>query len=85
MAALLYGEDAGRVVVSCRPREAKLFRALAEEHGVPIEPIGTVTDSDDPLEIHLRDTHTNLQWPTAGLRRAYFDAIPRRMRAGMDR
>lgn len=85
VAALLYGEDAGRVVVSCRPREAKLFRALAEEHGVPIEPIGTVTGPGDPLEVHLRDSHTTVQWPTTDLRRDYFDAIPRRMRAGMDR
>lgn len=85
IAALLYGEDAGRVIVSCRPREATVFRALAEEQGVPIEPIGTVTGPGDPLEVHLRDSHTTLQWPTADLRRDYFDAIPRRMRAGTDR
>jgi phosphoribosylformylglycinamidine synthase II len=79
--ALLYGEDAGRVVVSCRPREAAAFRTLAEEQGVPIEPIGTVAAPNEALEIHLRDNHTTLRWPTVDLRRAYFDAIPRRMQA----
>jgi len=69
------------VVVSCRPREAAVFRTLAEEHGVPIEPIGTVAAPNETLEIHLRDSHTTLRWPTAELRRAYFDAIPRRMGA----
>jgi phosphoribosylformylglycinamidine synthase len=78
--ALLYGEDAGRVVVSCRPREASQLRALAEEHQVPAEPIGTVSALLDPLEVHIRDGHTTLRWPTAELRRTYFDAIPRRMR-----
>jgi hypothetical protein len=81
VSALLYGEDAGRVVASCRPREAAAFRTLAEEHGVPIEPIGTVAAANETLEIHLRNNHTTLRWPTTDLRRAYFDAIPRRMQA----
>jgi phosphoribosylformylglycinamidine (FGAM) synthase-like enzyme len=79
--ALLYGEDAGRVVVSCGTREAASLRALAAEHGVPSESIGAVSAPSEPLEIHTRDGHATLQWPTPALRRAYLDAIPRRMGA----
>ncbi len=81
VAALLYGEDAGRVVISCGTPEVAQVMALAAEHGVPAEPIGTVSAASEPLEIHLRDGHTTLRWPTPELRRTYFDAIPRRMRA----
>ena len=84
-AALLYGEDAGRAVVSCGSREAALLKALAAEHQVPAESIGTVSAAGEPLEIHLRDGHTTVRWPTAELRRTYFDAIPRRMRADPSR
>ena len=77
--ALLFGEDSGRVVVSCGPGDAAPLRALAVEYAVPAESIGTVSATSEPLEIHLRDGHTTLRWPTAELRRTYFDAIPRRM------
>ncbi len=79
--ALLYGEDAGRVVVSCGTREAAQLRALAEEHGVPAESIGMVSGASEPLDVHIRDGHATLRWATTELRRTYIDAIPRRMRA----
>ncbi len=34
--ALLYGEDAGRVVVSCRRDRLRALETLAREHGVPV-------------------------------------------------
>jgi phosphoribosylformylglycinamidine synthase subunit PurL len=79
VAALLYGEDAGRVVVSCRPREAAALRSLAEGHGVQVEPIGTVSAAGGALEIHVCNSGEALRWPMTDLRRVYFEAIPRRM------
>jgi len=62
--ALLYGEDAGRVVVSCGTREAAQLRALAAEHGVPAESVGMVSGASEPLEVHIRDGHATLRWAT---------------------
>jgi phosphoribosylformylglycinamidine synthase subunit PurL len=78
--ALLYGEDAGRVIVSCEVGRVAELLALAAEHGVPAEPIGEVGPPDGALEIRLRGRGTTFQWRTPELRRIYFDAIPRRMR-----
>ena len=50
-AALLFGEDHGRVVVSCGPDEEESVRRMAEDHGVPCERIGTVAGAESPLEI----------------------------------
>jgi phosphoribosylformylglycinamidine synthase II len=78
--ALLYGEDAGRVIVSCDPARAAELLALAGEHGVPAEAVGMVGSAGGSLQIELRDRGTSLAWSTPALRRVYFDAIPRRMR-----
>ena len=37
------------------------------------------------LEIHLRNSHATFGWAAPELRRAYYDAIPRRMRADGER
>ena len=53
--ALLFGEDHGRVVASCRPGNADAVLSIAAEHGVPARRIGVVGDkgssprSLDPL------------------------------------
>jgi phosphoribosylformylglycinamidine synthase len=82
--ALLYGEDAGRVVVSCRPDRVRELLALAETHGVPAEAAGSVGRAEGPLEVHFRDRHTTFAWDTRALRRGYFEAIPRRMNGESD-
>ena len=75
--ALLYGEDAGRVVASCGPASADALLALAREHEVPIVRAGRVTEAGGALE--LRAGAHVFSWSTPALRRIYFEAIPRRM------
>ena len=71
---LLFGEDHGRVVVSCAPRREADARALAEEHGVPCARIGTVADGGDALDIHTGAS--SLRFELDELRARYFGAIP---------
>jgi phosphoribosylformylglycinamidine synthase len=40
--ALLFGESAGRIVVSCSRGAVEPLRSLARRHGVPAAAIGTV-------------------------------------------
>jgi phosphoribosylformylglycinamidine synthase len=75
--ALLYGEDAGRVVVSADPANLDALLALAREHGVPAFMAGRVTGPGSGLE--LRVGGSVLSWVMPALRRIYFEAIPRRM------
>jgi len=76
---LLYGEDAGRVVASCRPADADALLALAREHEVPALVAGTVGDSGGTLTV--RTGRATYSWAASKLRTVYFEAIPRRMRA----
>ena len=78
--ALLYGEDAGRVVVSCPPECVSELMERAASHGVPAQEAGTVGSPGGRLEIRTRDGGISYGWDTVSLRRAYCDAIPRRMR-----
>ena len=78
--ALLYGEDAGRVVVSCAADRVPEILALAASQGVPVQAAGTVGAPNGRLEIRSSDGGTSYGWDTMSLRRAYCDAIPRRMR-----
>jgi phosphoribosylformylglycinamidine synthase len=75
--ALLYGEDAGRVVVSCAPASAGPLAAMAREQGVPVFDAGRVMQPSGALE--LRAGGRVFNWGTPALRRTYFEAIPRRM------
>jgi phosphoribosylformylglycinamidine synthase len=76
---LLYGEDAGRVVVSADPSFADMVLALASRHGVPAFVAGRVGAPGGALTI--RRAGERFSWPAPALRRTYFDAIPRRMSA----
>ncbi|HSE52067.1 MAG TPA: hypothetical protein VLB00_07740, partial [Gemmatimonadales bacterium] len=78
--ALLYGEDAGRVVASCAPERLPEILERAAAHGVPAQEAGTVGAPGGRLEIRTRNGGTSYGWDTVSLRRAYCDAIPRRMR-----
>jgi phosphoribosylformylglycinamidine synthase len=75
--ALLYGEDAGRVVVSAGPEHAGALEALAREHRVPVHRAGRVGEPGGHLELRAGDRVFSWHVPT--LRRIYFEAIPRRM------
>jgi len=82
--ALLYGEDAGRVVVSAPPESVGPLSDLAAAHGVPCEAIGEVGGAEGrgaacQLEIELAADPATLVWQVRELRQTYLDALPRRM------
>jgi phosphoribosylformylglycinamidine synthase subunit PurL len=81
--ALLYGEDAGRVIVSCEAGAVQALVALAGQHGVHAEEIGSVGGAGGTLEVGLEGRGIRFTWETRELRRIYHDAIPRRMRSGV--
>ena len=72
---LLYGEDAGRVVLSAAPHRVPALAALAQTHAVPLFRAGFVGGS----ALELRAGSRVFDWDVATLRRTYFEAIPRRM------
>jgi phosphoribosylformylglycinamidine synthase len=74
---LLYGEDAGRVVVSVAPARLSTLESLAREHNVPVSRVGRVGKRSGDLE--LRVGSSVFSWSVPTLRRIYFEAIPRRM------
>jgi phosphoribosylformylglycinamidine synthase len=75
--ALLFGEDAGRVVTSVAPDLAEDLASLARAHAVPAYRAGRVADPAGALE--LRVGGSLFSWVVPDLRRIYFEAIPRRM------
>jgi phosphoribosylformylglycinamidine synthase len=75
--ALLYGEDHGRVVVSCDQANEQPLVALAGEFGVPIFAAGAVGAPNQSLVIATGSGR--YKWSTESLREIYFNAIPRRM------
>ena len=72
--ALLFGEDHGRVVASCRPRDAAAVLAAAANHGVPARQIGTVGGKDSALEVAT--SSSALRLPLAALGDRYFGCVP---------
>jgi phosphoribosylformylglycinamidine synthase II len=72
---LLYGEDAGRVVLSADPAHSAALADLAREHSVPLFRAGRVGGP----KLELRTGAGVLSWDVEALRRTYFEAIPRRM------
>jgi phosphoribosylformylglycinamidine synthase len=73
--ALLYGEDAGRVVVSADPARATALAELARRHGVPLFRAGRTGGS----RLELRTVARVFSWVLESLRTTYYEAIPRRM------
>ena len=78
--ALLFGEDHGRVVASCRLEDAAAVRAVAEEHGVPVRQIGSVGEEDGALEVATRSSELRLTLAALGDR--YFGCVPGIMEGG---
>jgi phosphoribosylformylglycinamidine synthase len=76
-AELLYGEDHGRVVISCDPSKDGAIRMLAEEHKVPLHAAGFVGEANG--ELAITTSQATYRWPIASLRETYMTAIPRRM------
>ena len=72
--ALLFGEDHGRVIVSCGPDEEENVRRMTSDYGVPCTRIGTVTGEESPLEINTRSAALRLA--LGALRDRYFGTIP---------
>ena len=72
--ALLFGEDHGRVIVSCAPEEEDNVRRIASDHGVPCSRIGRVTGTGSPLEIETRSSTLRLALDVLGDH--YFGTIP---------
>jgi phosphoribosylformylglycinamidine synthase len=72
---LLYGEDAGRVVLSAAPAHVAALADLAREGSVPLFRAGRVGGST----LELRAGSGVFSWDVTTLRRTYFEAIPRRM------
>jgi phosphoribosylformylglycinamidine synthase len=72
---LLYGEDAGRVVLSAAPDRVAGLAALAKTHAVPLFRAGRVGGTT----LELRAGSRVFRWDVATLRKTYFEAIPRRM------
>jgi phosphoribosylformylglycinamidine synthase len=73
--ALLYGEDAGRVVLSADPANSAALAEVARERSVPLFRAGRV--GGRTLELRVRSRV--FSWDVETLRRTYFEAIPRRM------
>jgi phosphoribosylformylglycinamidine synthase len=73
--ALLYGEDAGRVVVSADPAHAGALTQLARRHGVPLFRAGRTGGT----RLELRAGSRVFTWVLESLRKTYYEAIPRRM------
>jgi phosphoribosylformylglycinamidine synthase len=76
----LYGEDAGRVVISVAPEDTLTMQRLAGAHGVPCHLLGVVGAPGGDLVI--RRGESRWSWSTGRLRAIYHDAIPRRMAGG---
>jgi len=75
--AVLFAEDHGRVVASYEPRHQAALAALAGDHGVPWEVVGSVGEPGGTLRIG--GLVPGLEWQVPRLRQLYMDAIPRRM------
>ena len=72
--ALLFGEDHGRIVVSCAPGDVEQVRRLAGDFGLPCTRIGTVTGAGSALRIETGSSALRLELDV--LRERYFGAIP---------
>jgi len=73
----LFGEDAGRVLLSCAPEHVSVIQALAAAHGESAHYLGLVGEPETDMIVR-RDAR-RWSWPSRDLRRIHLDAIPRRM------
>jgi phosphoribosylformylglycinamidine synthase len=77
---LLFSESHSRAVITCAPDRVAAVEALAREHGVPVQRVGTVGAARGDFRIARRDGAIDtIQEPIDRLREVYCNAIPRRM------
>jgi len=74
---LMFGEDHGRVVITCSRTQADRVVELATELGVPAMAVGFVGERHGQLAV--KAAQGTWQWSVDDLRRIFFDAIPRRL------
>ena len=79
-AALLFGEDQARAVVSAAPARVEPLLALAREYRVPAFVLGAVEPEGGPARFVLAGSV--VERPIGRLREIHEAAIPRRMAAG---
>jgi phosphoribosylformylglycinamidine synthase len=78
-AAVLFGEDQGRAVVTVAPADANALLALASTHGVSATAVGSVGAPGGAARFIVAGR--TLERPIGRLYSVYEQAIPRRMRA----
>ena len=76
-AAVLFGEDHGRAVVSARQSDAAAVLARARRHGVPARVVGSVGAAAGAVRIGAAGRRAEV--PALRLRQIYEKAIPRRL------
>ena len=74
---LLFGEDQGRILVSCDPADEDEVHRMARNHGIPARSLGTVEDAWGTF--HIRCREATLRIPLEELKARYFGSIPERM------
>ncbi len=75
LASLLFGEAAGRIVLSATPADVDRVVAVAAEHGVPAERIGTVGEAEGSFRVRV-DGRLSVELSATRLSEAYHSAIP---------
>ncbi|HUH12561.1 MAG TPA: phosphoribosylformylglycinamidine synthase subunit PurL, partial [Longimicrobiales bacterium] len=81
LAALLFGEAQGRIVLSCAPDALERVLALAAEHDVPARAIGHVGEVGSALSVDVRGERV-LELSIERVASAWHEAIPRIMEGG---
>jgi phosphoribosylformylglycinamidine synthase subunit PurL len=79
VAALLFGEAQGRIVLSCAPEQADQVMAIAGRHDVPAAQIGTVSVAGGRFAVHCTARDATIDVAIGELREAWEHAIPRYM------
>jgi len=74
---LLFSESHGRAIITCPPERTTAVAALAQELGVPAQPVGTVAARGGAVRLRLRDA--TVEHPVERLRQVYFSSVSRRM------
>ena len=78
----LFGEDAGRALVSAAPGDVMALQQIAARHGVPCHYLGLV--GVEGGELTVRRNAQQWSWSVPRLRAIHLDAIPRRMSQAAD-
>ena len=78
---VLFGEDAGRILISCDPQQVKRIKQMAESNGIEAELIGET--GSESLEITI-DGNAAISAQVSQLNRAYESALESVLRTDAD-